>query len=69
MHIRKGAYIMRRENVVVERHKIVDQIVLFGAGLKGEGEEESMKASRARRRLECTKKLRVYERMEFQLSK
>ena len=36
-----------------------------GAGLKGEGEEESMKASRARRRLECTKKLRVYERMEF----
>lgn len=31
LHIRKGAYIMRRENVVVERHKIVDQIVLFGA--------------------------------------
>ena len=36
-----------------------------GAGLEGEGEEESMESSRARRRLEYTKKLKVYERMEF----
>ena len=36
-----------------------------GARLEGEGEEESMEASRAQRRSECAKKLRVYERMEF----